>query len=134
MVAGSVTAGCGVGGSSCEASAVISRHQLAQAGPNWRAEDAFRGLLARPACAACNGPGQPLCLQHSCAACQSPTPAPHKTPQVDMLLLGGDLFHDNKPSRPTVVRAVQLLRQYCLGDDPIQFRILSDPAVNFVGG
>lgn len=51
-----------------------------------------------------------------------------------MLLLGGDLFHDNKPSRPTLVRAVELLRKYCLGDDPIQFRILSDPAHNFVNG
>jgi double-strand break repair protein MRE11 len=53
---------------------------------------------------------------------------------VDLLLLGGDLFHDNKPSRPTVVRTVQLLRDYCLGDDPIQFRILSDAAESFVGG
>jgi len=54
--------------------------------------------------------------------------------QVDLLLLGGDLFHDNKPSRPTVVRTVQLMMKYCLGDQPIAFRILSDPAQNFVGG
>ncbi|KAI8472613.1 MAG: MRE11 eukaryotic DNA repair protein, partial [Monoraphidium minutum] len=54
--------------------------------------------------------------------------------EVDMLLLGGDLFHDNKPSRPTVVRAVELLSNYCLGDEPIRFRVLSDPAANFVGG
>jgi hypothetical protein len=32
------------------------------------------------------------------------------------------------------VRTVQLLSRYCLGDDPIQFRILSDAAENFVGG
>jgi double-strand break repair protein MRE11 len=25
---------------------------------------------------------------------------------VDMLLLGGDLFHDNKPSRSTVIRTL----------------------------
>lgn len=56
------------------------------------------------------------------------------TAQVDLLLLGGDLFHDNKPSRPTLVKTVNLLMKYCLGDDPIQFRILSDAADNFVGG
>lgn len=53
---------------------------------------------------------------------------------VDMLLLGGDLFHDNKPSRPTVVKAIQLISKYCLGDKPIPFRILSDQAANFVSG
>lgn len=57
-----------------------------------------------------------------------------KDNRVDLLLLGGDLFHDNKPSRPTLVRAVELLRKYCLGDEPVRFRILSDAADNFVSG
>jgi double-strand break repair protein MRE11 len=39
--------------------------------------------------------------------------------QADMLLLGGDLFHDNKPSRKAMVKAMQLLRKYCMGDAPV---------------
>ena len=31
-----------------------------------------------------------------------------------MMVLGGDLFHENKPSRATVVRCMQLLREYAL--------------------
>ena len=46
--------------------------------------------------------------------------------KVDMILLGGDLFHDNKPSRTTVHKATTLLRQYCFGDNPIQIEFLSD--------
>lgn len=53
---------------------------------------------------------------------------------VDMVLLGGDLFHDNKPSRTTVIRAIELLNKYCLGDKPVQFRLLSDQQQNFVAG
>jgi double-strand break repair protein MRE11 len=53
---------------------------------------------------------------------------------VDLLLLGGDLFHDNKPSRATIVRTVELLSRYCLGDRPVRFRVLSDQAANFVAG
>jgi len=34
---------------------------------------------------------------------------------VDFVLLGGDLFHENKP-RPEVLRkTTELLRKYCLG-------------------
>ena len=33
---------------------------------------------------------------------------------VDMMVLGGDLFHENKPSRTTVVRCMRLLREYAL--------------------
>ncbi|KAF8065921.1 MRE11 [Scenedesmus sp. PABB004] len=53
---------------------------------------------------------------------------------ADMLLLGGDLFHDNKPSRATVIRTVELLHKYCLGDRPVGLNVLSDPAQNFVSG
>ncbi|KAJ1915005.1 meiotic recombination [Tieghemiomyces parasiticus] len=44
--------------------------------------------------------------------------------EVDMILLGGDLFHDNRPSRKTLHTTMRLLREYCLGDRPcaIQFR------------
>ena len=46
---------------------------------------------------------------------------------VDMILLGGDLFHENKPSRATLHQVMALLRQYTLGDKPIQIELLSDP-------
>ncbi|KAM9321452.1 double-strand break repair protein MRE11 [Gastrophryne carolinensis] len=51
--------------------------------------------------------------------------------EVDFLLLGGDLFHDNKPSRKTLHTCMELFRKYCMGDRPIQFEILSDQSVNF---
>jgi double-strand break repair protein MRE11 len=53
---------------------------------------------------------------------------------VDLLLLGGDLFHDNKPSRPTVIRAIELLHKYCLGDRPVAFQVVSNQQENFVSG
>jgi double-strand break repair protein MRE11 len=57
-----------------------------------------------------------------------------KERKVDFVLLGGDLFHENKPSRNTVVRAMEILSKYCLGDDDIEFEILSDQANLFTTG
>ncbi|XP_018412310.1 PREDICTED: double-strand break repair protein MRE11A [Nanorana parkeri] len=54
-----------------------------------------------------------------------------KDNEVDFLLLGGDLFHDNKPSRKTLHICMELLRKYCMGDRPVQFEVLSDQSVNF---
>ncbi|XP_065888547.1 double-strand break repair protein MRE11-like [Dysidea avara] len=54
-----------------------------------------------------------------------------KEQKVDMILQGGDLFHENKPSRHVLHRTMELLRRYCMGDEPIRFEILSDQAVNF---
>ncbi|XP_074302214.1 double-strand break repair protein MRE11-like isoform X2 [Silene latifolia] len=51
--------------------------------------------------------------------------------QVDFVLLGGDLFHENKPSRSTLVRALEILRRYCLNDRPVQFQVVSDQTLNF---
>ncbi|KAM9390299.1 double-strand break repair protein MRE11 [Phaethornis superciliosus] len=51
--------------------------------------------------------------------------------EVDFVLLGGDLFHENKPSRKTLHSCLESLRKYCMGDHPVQFEILSDQAVNF---
>ncbi|KAJ3625365.1 hypothetical protein Zmor_004289 [Zophobas morio] len=51
--------------------------------------------------------------------------------KVDMLLLGGDLFHDNKPSRWTLYKTMELMREYCLGERPCFLEILSDQSVNF---
>ncbi len=55
-----------------------------------------------------------------------------KEKQVDFLLLGGDLFHENKPSRYVIHRVMELLRQYCLGARPCSIEFRSDPSVNFV--
>lgn len=35
---------------------------------------------------------------------------------VDFVLLGGDLFHENKPKPATLQRAIEILRKYCLGN------------------
>jgi double-strand break repair protein MRE11 len=53
---------------------------------------------------------------------------------ADFVLLGGDLFHDNKPSRATVVRAMDILTRHCMGDRPVRFQVLSDQAANFTTG
>ncbi|KAK2868607.1 hypothetical protein Q7C36_000478 [Tachysurus vachellii] len=50
---------------------------------------------------------------------------------VDLVLLGGDLFHDNKPSRKALHNCMEVMRKYCMGDKPILFEIISDQAVNF---
>ena len=44
--------------------------------------------------------------------------------QVDFLLLGGDLFDANKPSRNTLNKTIELLNKYCLGDGDINFTYL----------
>ncbi|XP_041851651.1 double-strand break repair protein MRE11 [Melanotaenia boesemani] len=54
-----------------------------------------------------------------------------KTNQVDFILLGGDLFHENKPSRRCLHSCISMLRKYCMGDSPVTFNILSDQNVNF---
>ncbi|XP_043928577.1 double-strand break repair protein MRE11 [Protopterus annectens] len=51
--------------------------------------------------------------------------------KVDFILMGGDLFHDNKPSRKTLHACIEQLRKHCMGDRPIQFEVLSDQSVNF---
>ncbi|KAI8601288.1 Mre11 DNA-binding presumed domain-containing protein [Dissophora ornata] len=54
--------------------------------------------------------------------------------EVDMILLGGDLFHENKPSRKTMYTTTKLLRKYCLGDKPVSLEFLSEPSDNFPDG
>lgn len=57
-----------------------------------------------------------------------------KAQKVDFVLLGGDLFHENKPSRNTVVKAMDILTKYCMNDDDIEFEILSDQRNLFTTG
>ncbi|EQL01038.1 DNA repair protein rad32 [Ophiocordyceps sinensis CO18] len=52
---------------------------------------------------------------------------------VDMVLLAGDLFHDNKPSRKSLYQVMRTLRQNCLGLKPCALEFLSDAAEVFEG-
>ncbi|KAK0736074.1 Mre11 DNA-binding presumed domain-containing protein [Apiosordaria backusii] len=56
-----------------------------------------------------------------------------KNQDVDMVLLGGDLFHDNKPSRKSMYQVIQSLRKNCLGMKPCELEFLSDPQEVFDG-
>lgn len=48
-----------------------------------------------------------------------------KTEDVDLVLQGGDLFHVNKPSKRSMYQVMKLLRQYCLGNKPVEFEVLN---------
>ncbi|CAM9956916.1 unnamed protein product, partial [Ectocarpus sp. 13 AM-2016] len=54
-----------------------------------------------------------------------------KERKVDFVLLGGDLFHENKPSRRTLYQTMDILRRHCMGDEPVSFQIISEQAHNF---
>ena len=56
-----------------------------------------------------------------------------KERDVDMVLLAGDLFHDNVPSRQSLYHVMESLRMNCLGDKPCELEILSDASENFEG-
>ncbi|XP_043286064.1 double-strand break repair protein MRE11 [Venturia canescens] len=50
---------------------------------------------------------------------------------VDFILLGGDLFHDSKPSQKVVLQCMELLKKYTLGERDIKIQFLSDPEIIF---
>jgi double-strand break repair protein MRE11 len=43
-----------------------------------------------------------------------------------MVLLAGDLFHDNKPSRKAMYQVMRSLRQNCLGEKPCELQLMCD--------
>eukprot|EP01083_Nonionella_stella_P073035 197195_1 len=51
--------------------------------------------------------------------------------KVDLVLLGGDLFHVSKPSLRSLHKCMRLLKKYSFGDRPINFDIVSDQKLNF---
>jgi double-strand break repair protein MRE11 len=56
-----------------------------------------------------------------------------KERDVDMVLLAGDLFHDNKPSRKAMYNVMQSFRKNCFGEKPCELEMLSDASENFSG-
>lgn len=57
-----------------------------------------------------------------------------KSWNVDFVLLGGDLFHDHKPSKQTIVKAIDILKKGCLHDKDVTFQVVSDQSKNFTTG
>lgn len=43
-----------------------------------------------------------------------------KQREVDFVLLAGDLFHENRPSRECLHQVLAMLREFSLGDKPVQ--------------
>jgi double-strand break repair protein MRE11 len=54
--------------------------------------------------------------------------------RCDFVLIAGDLFHENKPSRNTMFKAMEIIRRYTMGENPVRIQILSDQAKNFPTG
>ena len=46
---------------------------------------------------------------------------------VDFVLLGGDLFHENRPSRFAENQCLQILKKHVYGNRPISVSMVSDP-------
>lgn len=56
-----------------------------------------------------------------------------KEQDVDMVLLAGDLFHENKPSRKSMYQVMRSIRMNCMGDKPCELEMISDASENFQG-
>lgn len=56
-----------------------------------------------------------------------------KERDVDMVLLAGDLFHENKPSRKSMYQVMRSLRMNCYGEKPCELEMLSDGSETFAG-
>ncbi|PWA01350.1 hypothetical protein BB558_002545 [Smittium angustum] len=54
-----------------------------------------------------------------------------KSKNADFLLLGGDLFHVNQPSRSCMSKTINMFRKHCFSNKPTKLEYLSDPKVNF---
>lgn len=54
-----------------------------------------------------------------------------KERRADLVLLGGDLFHDNKPSRKCLHDVMEAIRHHTLGSNPCALELHSDQSQNF---
>ena len=54
--------------------------------------------------------------------------------RCDLVLLGGDLFHENRPSRRTIYKTMQIMRRYCMGPGAVRVRVTSDPRLTMKAG
>jgi double-strand break repair protein MRE11 len=54
-----------------------------------------------------------------------------KAHAVDAVFLAGDVFDVNKPSRETLVRCMDILREHTRGDASVEIEVLSDAKENF---
>ena len=50
---------------------------------------------------------------------------------VDFILLAGDLFDKNKPSKEILHECMKILRKHCVGDGDVGIKIVSDQSLNF---
>jgi double-strand break repair protein MRE11 len=46
-----------------------------------------------------------------------------------MLLLAGDLFHENRPSRTALYQTIAALREYTQGPRPVSLEIISEAGI-----
>lgn len=46
-----------------------------------------------------------------------------------MVLLGGDLFHENRPSRTSLYQTMAALREYTMSSRPITLQVLGDDGI-----
>lgn len=46
-----------------------------------------------------------------------------------MLLLAGDLFHENRPSRTSLFQTMAALREFTMGDRPVSLELISDAGI-----
>lgn len=56
-----------------------------------------------------------------------------KEQDVDMVLLAGDLFHENQPSKKSMFQVMRILRQNCLGEKPCELEVMCDTSIENQG-
>jgi len=49
--------------------------------------------------------------------------------QVDLLLLAGDLFHENRPSRTSTYQAIAALREFTQSSRPVEIQLVNDAGI-----
>lgn len=54
-----------------------------------------------------------------------------KAEEADLVLLGGDLFDVNAPTRNTLMKSMEILGKFVFGDGRVEFEIVSDQEKNF---